>query len=164
MSAVSISCSFLFSNSRVWGEISSSCVKGVLEEESGPIDVVSIKVSGMLLVFGSIGTVVSTWFASTLGSLGSLVIFGNLPLGPKSGSSSEAPCKSLIFNSSGNISSISLENNTSGSTEPTKSNSVVTFFDLLALTTTSPRMDCRIPWSMKTARDCDGIEGVVEDR
>ena len=164
MSAINKFCSLLFSSWRGWGEISSSWVTGTVEEESELIDVVSMIVSGMLLVLGSIGTVVSTWFASTLGSLGSLVIFGNFPLGPKSGSSSDAPCKSFIFNSSGNISSISVENNTSGSTEPTKSNSVVTFFDLLALTTTSPRIDCRIPWSIKTARDWDGIEGVVEDR
>ena len=88
-----------------------------------------------------------------MGSLGSLVIFGNLPPGPKRGCSKEAPCNNLIFNSSEKVSCINLENNAAGFTEPIKSYSVVTFLEPLARTITSPRIVCNIPSSMKTARD-----------
>ena len=72
--------------------------------------------------------------------------------------------RSLIFNSSGNNSWINRENITAGSTVPTRSNSVVTFLEPLARTITSPLTAWRIPSSIKTARDWEGVDGVVEER
>ena len=53
---------------------------------------------------------------------------------------------------------------TAGSTVPTRSNSVVTFLEPLARTITSPLTAWRVPSSIKTARDWEGVDGVVEER
>ena len=47
---------------------------------------------------------------------------------------------------------------------PERSNSVVIFFEPFSLTITSPLIAWSLPSSIKSARDCGGIEGVVEER
>ena len=66
--------------------------------------------------------------------------FGNLPLGPNSGSSRYVPCNKLVFNESENSSWIKRENIAEGSKYPVISNSVVIFLEPFSRTFISPRI------------------------